>query len=56
MPPRHKYWTIIVEGKPTAFRAHTREELLPTFNRIATKHPDAQLLWFARGQLWGSPE
>ena len=34
MPPRHTYWTIILEGKPTAFRAATQEELLPTFKQI----------------------
>ena len=40
MPPRHAYWTIILEGKPTAFRAHTREELLPTFKQLQAQHPD----------------
>jgi hypothetical protein len=38
MPPRHAYWTIILEGKPTAFRAHTREELLPTFKQLQARH------------------
>src|SRR5687767_7917255 len=32
MPPRHAYWTIIVDDQPTSFRAHDVEELLPTFN------------------------
>ena len=41
MPPRHAYWTIILEGKPTAFRAHTQEELLPTFKQLQAQHPDA---------------
>ena len=43
MPPRHVYWTIILEGKPTAFRAHTREELQPTFKQLlveAPRHPN----------------
>ena len=56
MPPRYAYWTIIAGGLPTAFRAADREELLPTFQRIKDKHPDAQLKYFARGKLWESPE
>ena len=56
MPPRFTYWTIIAGGLPTAFRATEREELLPTFNRIHEKHPDAAMKWFARGKLWASPE
>ena len=56
MPPRHVYWTIILEGKPTAFRAHTQEELLPTLKQLQAKHPDAEMKWFARGKLWHSPE
>jgi hypothetical protein len=54
MPPRHAYWTIIVDDQPTSFRAHDVEELLPTFNRLREKHPDTQLKWFERGQLWES--
>lgn len=56
MPPRHTYWTIILEGKPTAFRAHTEEELLPTLKQLQARHPDAVLRWFARGRLWHSKE
>ena len=56
MPPRHTYWTIILEGKPTAFRAHTQEELLPTLKQLQARHPDAVMSWFARGQLWHSQE
>jgi hypothetical protein len=56
MPPRFVYWTIILDGQPTAFRSATRDELLPTFNRIRAKHPDAQLRYFARGKLWYSDE
>ena len=56
MPPRYAYWTIIAGGLPTAFRAAEREELLPTFQRIREKHPDAQMKWFARGKLWESPD
>lgn len=56
MPPRHTYWTIILEGKPTAFRSHTQEELLPTLKQLQAKHPDAVMKWFARGKLWHTPE
>ena len=56
MPPRFAYWTIIVEGKPTAFRAQDRDELVPTFKQLQSKHPDAVMMWFARGRLWPSPE
>jgi len=56
MPPRYVYWTILAGGLPTAFRAGTQEELLPTFKRIHDKHPDAVMKYFARGQLWDSPE
>ncbi len=56
MPPRYAYWTIIAGGLPTAFRAADRDELMPTFQRIREKHPDAQMKWFARGKLWESPE
>jgi len=56
MPPRHHYWTIILEGKPTAFRAHTQDELLPTLRQLQGRHPDAVMKWFARGRLWESQE
>jgi hypothetical protein len=56
MPPRHHYWTIILEGKPTAFRAHTQEELIPTLRQLQARHPDAVLKWFARGRLWETQE
>src|ERR1044072_2056950 len=56
MPPRYAYWTIIAGGLPTAFRAADRDELMPTFQRIKEKHPDAVMKWFARGKLWESQE
>ena len=56
MPPRHTYWTILFGDKPTAFRSATQEELLPTFKQIQAKHPDAVMMWFARGKLWRSEE
>src|SRR5689334_6254831 len=56
MPPRFVYWTIIFGGQPTSFRSATRDELVPTFKQIQSKHPDAQLRYFARGKLWYSDE
>ena len=56
MPPRYTYWTIIVGGQPTAFRAGTQEELLPTLKQMQARQPDAVMKWFARGKLWESPE
>src|SRR5688500_3736949 len=56
MPPRYAYWTILAGGLPTAFRASEREELMPTFQRLREKHPDAEMKWFSRGKLWNSPE
>jgi 23S rRNA pseudouridine2605 synthase len=54
MPPRHAYWTIIVDDQPTAFRAHDPEELLPTLNRLREKNPTAVMKWFERGKLFES--
>ena len=54
MPPRHTYWTIIVDDQPTAFRAHDPEELLPTLNRLREKNQTAVMKWFERGQLFDS--
>jgi hypothetical protein len=56
VPPRFAYWTILIDGLPTAFRAAERDELLPTFKRLQEKHKDAAMRWFTRGQLWDSPD
>src|SRR5512138_2931243 len=56
MPPRFTYWTIILDGQPTAFRAADRETLLPTLRQLQSKNPDAVLKWFAHGKVWDSPE
>lgn len=45
-----------MDDQPTSFRAHDVEELLPTFNRLREKHPNAHLKWFERGRLWESRE
>ena len=54
MPPRHAYWTILVDEQPTAFRAADRESLEPTFNRLHDKHPSARMVWFQNGKIWNS--
>jgi hypothetical protein len=56
MPPRYAYWTILIDQKPTAFRAREREELLPTFNQLRRTSRDVVMKWFARDRLWESPE
>jgi hypothetical protein len=56
MPPRYAYWTILIDNRPTAFRAREREELLPTLQQLRRTNPDATMMWFARGRLWDSPE
>jgi len=54
--PRFTYWTIILQGGPTSFRARDRETLLPTLKQLQSRDPDARLMWFANGRLWASPE
>src|SRR5476649_1926437 len=56
MPPRFAYWTILIDDKPTAFRAREREELQPTFVQLQRKNTNVTMQWFARGQLWASRE
>ena len=54
MPPRYVYWTIIVDGQPTAFRSGSLEDIMPTFNRLKEKQPTDELKWFQHGKLWPS--
>jgi len=56
MPPRYTYWTIIIDGKATAFRAREREELLPTFKQLGKTQPRVSMRWFSKGRLWASPD
>jgi hypothetical protein len=56
MPPRYAYWTILIDNKPTAFRAARREELQPTFAQLKRTNKDVAMKWFARGRLWDTPE
>lgn len=56
MPPRHAYWTILIDSKPTAFRATKQEELLPTLAQLQRTNTDVVMKWFARGKIWENPE
>ena len=56
MPPRYAFWTILIDHKPTAFRAREQSELMPTLVQLRRTNPDVILKWFARGRLWDSPE
>ena len=56
MPPRYAFWTILIDNGPTAFRAASREDLLPTFVQLQRTNPNIAIKWFARGRLWESPE
>jgi hypothetical protein len=56
MPPRYAFWTILIDGKATAFRAREKEELLPTFQQLKRTNKDVVFKWFARGRLWETPE
>ncbi len=56
MPPRFAYWTILLDGQPTAFRARKQEELAPTLRQVRSTNPGASMKWFAHGRLWESPE
>ena len=56
MPPRYAYWTILIDNRPTAFRARDREELLPTLAQLRRTNPDVVMKWFARGRIWESRE
>ncbi len=55
MPPRFSYWTIILDGQPTAFRAAEPQELQPTLNQLRKKNPNAEMKWFARGRCGTRP-
>ena len=56
MPPRYAYWTILIDNRPTAFRASDQADLLPTLHQLKRTNPNAEMKWFARGKLWDTPE
>jgi len=56
VPPRFAFWTILIDDKPTAFRAQLQDELAPTLHQLRRTNPTAVMKWFARGKLWDSPE
>jgi hypothetical protein len=53
---RIAYWTILVGTAPTAFRARSAEDLVPTLKQLQRRHPEAVLKWFEAGRIWDSPE
>jgi len=52
---KHKYWVIMAGNTPTAFRARTRDVLLPTLVQLQRAQPNTTLQWFERNRLWPSP-
>jgi hypothetical protein len=56
VPPRYAFWTILIDHKPTAFRAREQAELLPTLAQLRRTNDDVILKWFSRGRLWESPD
>jgi hypothetical protein len=56
VPPRYAFWTILIDNRPTAFRAHEQADLLPTLHQLKRTNPNAEMKWFARGKLWDTPE
>jgi hypothetical protein len=56
VPPRYAFWTILIDQKPTAFRAAQQADLLPTLRQLQRTNRDVVMKWFARGRLWESPE
>jgi hypothetical protein len=56
MPPRFAYWTILIDGQPTAFRARDQQDLLPTLHQLKRTNKDVLMRWFARGRLWESQQ
>lgn len=56
MATPHACWVILIGNVPTAFRAKTREELVPAFKQLQRTQPDVMLRWFERGKVWESPE
>jgi hypothetical protein len=56
MARRHMFWVILSGTTATAFRATTRDELLPTLRQLQRTQKDATVRWFENGKLWESPE
>lgn len=56
MPPRFAYWTILIDGAPTAFRARDRGDLLGISRQLGRRNSNVEVKWFSNGRLWNSPE
>jgi hypothetical protein len=52
--PVRGIWVILAGNTPTAFRARTREVLLPTLHQLQRTQPNVSLRWFERNRLWTS--
>jgi len=55
MPPAHGFWVILAGETPTAFRARTRDVLLPTLYQLRQTQPTVSLRWFERNRMWTDP-
>lgn len=55
MAGNFRCWVIVAGTQPTAFRARSAEELLPTLRQLQQTQPDVQMKWFERGRLWATP-
>ncbi len=56
MPPRYSYWTILIDGAPTAFRAADAADLAPTIAQLKRTNGDVVLKWYSERKLWDSKE
>jgi hypothetical protein len=56
MPPRYSYWTILIDGAPTAFRAADEADLAPTIAQLRRTNADVVLKWFSEGKIWDSKD
>jgi hypothetical protein len=56
MAKRTAFWVIVAGAVPTAFRAKTAEELLPTLRQLQRTQSDITMKWFELGRFWDSPE
>jgi hypothetical protein len=52
----HSFWMIVDGTVPTAFRARSREDLLPTLRQLQRTQPEAAVVWFEAGRTWESQD
>lgn len=56
MARAHSFWMIVDGTVPTAFRARSREDLLPTLRQLQRTQPEAAVVWFEAGRTWESQD